>query len=48
MEFQRFYALGIDAYRIAQELLNPRPEHSPLDGVTGFITSTGSGAWCGS
>jgi outer membrane PBP1 activator LpoA protein len=38
MEFQRFYALGIDAYRIAQDLLNPRPEYSPLDGVTGFIT----------
>lgn len=38
MEYQRFYALGIDAYRIAQDLLNPRPEYAPLDGVTGFIT----------
>ena len=36
LEFQRFYALGIDAYRIAQELLKPRGE-STLDGVTGTI-----------
>jgi hypothetical protein len=38
MEFQRFYALGVDAYRIAQDLLKPRPEFAPLDGVTGYIT----------
>lgn len=37
MEFQRFYALGIDAYRIAQELAKHRPDLS-LDGVTGQIT----------
>jgi len=37
MEFQRFYALGIDAYRIAQELLKSRAE-PVLDGVTGTIT----------
>jgi outer membrane PBP1 activator LpoA protein len=38
MEFQRFYAVGIDAFRLAQDLLKPRPEHAPLDGVTGYIT----------
>jgi hypothetical protein len=37
MEFQRFYALGIDAYRIAQELTKYASELS-LDGVTGHIT----------
>jgi outer membrane PBP1 activator LpoA protein len=37
MEYQRFYALGIDAYRIAQELLKSRAELA-LDGVTGAIT----------
>jgi outer membrane PBP1 activator LpoA protein len=37
-EAQRFYALGIDAYRLAQELLRPDTEHPPLDGVTGYIT----------
>jgi len=36
LEFQRFYALGIDAYRIAQELLKSHAE-STLDGVTGTI-----------
>jgi outer membrane PBP1 activator LpoA protein len=39
MEFQRFYAIGIDAYRIAQDLLKDRPEYGPLDGVTGYITA---------
>jgi hypothetical protein len=39
MEFQRFYAVGIDAYRLAQDLLKQRPEYTPLDGVTGYITS---------
>jgi outer membrane PBP1 activator LpoA protein len=38
VEFQRFYALGIDAYRIAQNLLRPDAEFEPLDGVTGRIT----------
>jgi hypothetical protein len=38
LEFQRFYALGIDAYRIAQDLLRPGSNQVPLDGVTGYIT----------
>ena len=38
LEFQRFYALGIDAYRIAQDLLKPASNQTPLDGVTGYIT----------
>jgi outer membrane PBP1 activator LpoA protein len=38
MEFQRFYAVGIDAYRLAQDLLKPRPDFAPLDGVTGSIS----------
>jgi hypothetical protein len=38
LEFQRFYALGIDAYRLAQTLLKPEPDYQPLDGVTGYIT----------
>jgi outer membrane PBP1 activator LpoA protein len=38
MEYQRFFALGIDAYRIAQTLLKPEPDYQPLDGVTGYIT----------
>src|SRR5262245_28578740 len=38
LEFQRFYALGIDAYRIAQELLRSESSQVPLDGVTGYIT----------
>lgn len=38
MEFQRFYALGIDAYRIGQELLMSASEGATLDGVTGYIT----------
>lgn len=44
-ELQRFYALGIDAYRLAQLLINNDvlpPE--PLDGVSGRITLT-SGHW---
>lgn len=36
-ELQRFYALGIDAYRIARELLKPDPSLDALDGVTGRI-----------
>jgi len=39
MEFQRFYAVGIDAYRLAQDLLKARPDFAPLDGVTGYITA---------
>jgi uncharacterized protein len=35
---ERFYALGIDAYRLVQELLFPHRNTEPLDGVTGTIT----------
>jgi outer membrane PBP1 activator LpoA protein len=38
VEFQRFYALGIDAYRMAQALLKPYPDSQPVDGVTGYIS----------
>jgi uncharacterized protein len=38
IEYQRFYALGIDAYRIAQSLLKSDSAFQPLDGVTGYIT----------
>lgn len=34
---ERFYALGIDAYRLIQELLHPHRNAEPLDGVTGTI-----------
>ena len=37
LELDRFYALGIDAYRIAQTLLAGKAE-SGLDGVTGRLT----------
>lgn len=37
IDLERFYALGIDAFRVAQELLDGRPE-TVLDGVTGHIT----------
>jgi outer membrane PBP1 activator LpoA protein len=37
MELDRFYALGIDAYRLALMLLSGRTD-SALDGVTGHIT----------
>ena len=39
LETQRFFALGIDAYRIVQELINPflKIDEEPLDGVTGLI-----------
>ncbi len=36
IDLERLYALGIDAFRIAQELLNGRTELA-LDGVTGHI-----------
>ena len=35
---ERFYALGIDAYRLVQELLRPFQTMEPLDGVTGTIS----------
>jgi len=35
---ERFYALGIDAYRLVQEILRPYETMEPLDGVTGTIT----------
>jgi len=38
LDQERFYALGIDAYRLAQELLRPYESMEPLDGVTGTIT----------
>ena len=38
MESQRFYALGIDAYRVAQALAGARDGLDPLDGVTGTLT----------
>lgn len=38
LEFQRFYALGIDAYRLAQDLFKPSAGRTTLDGVTGTIT----------
>lgn len=39
LESQRFYALGIDAYRIAMELVRPmiKIDEEPLDGVTGLV-----------
>jgi len=37
-EYERFYALGIDAYRVSQTLLQaPPPSAATLDGVTGRI-----------
>ncbi len=38
LDRERFYALGIDAYRLAKELLHPFDAMQPLDGVTGTIT----------
>jgi outer membrane PBP1 activator LpoA protein len=38
LDQERFYALGIDAYRIVQELLHPHRTSEPLDGVTGTVT----------
>jgi outer membrane PBP1 activator LpoA protein len=38
LDQERFYALGIDAYRLVQELLRPFETMEPLDGVTGTIT----------
>ena len=42
-ELQRFYALGIDAFRVAQVLLrSDTPPREPIDGVTGRITLIGN------
>ncbi len=41
LEQERFYALGIDAYRISVQLLEPTPDAWPLDGVTGQIDLDG-------
>lgn len=38
LELQRFYALGIDAYRLGQSLLAPGADAPEVDGVTGYIT----------
>lgn len=38
MDMQRFYALGIDAYRIALDLLGTEAGISEIDGVTGRIS----------
>ena len=44
-ELQRFYALGIDAYRISQLLIkNEAPPTETLDGVSGRITLN-AGHW---
>lgn len=37
LDQERFYALGIDAYRIAIALLQGKPESIAIDGVTGAI-----------
>jgi outer membrane PBP1 activator LpoA protein len=41
VEQERFYALGIDAFRIVVQLLAPVPDSWPLDGVTGKIDLDG-------
>jgi len=41
VEQERFYALGIDAYRISLLLLAPTSDAWPLDGVTGQIDLDG-------
>ena len=41
LDEERFYALGIDAYRIAQALLNGNGMAPEIDGVTGKITLNG-------
>ena len=38
LDQERLYALGIDAYRLIQELLRPYENMESLDGVTGTIT----------
>ncbi len=41
LDEERFYALGIDAYRIAQALLTGNSNTPEIDGVTGKITRKG-------
>ncbi|MFA7239231.1 MAG: penicillin-binding protein activator [Sulfuricellaceae bacterium] len=41
IELERFYALGIDAYRLAVRMLTGVKPVEPLDGVTGQITLDG-------
>ncbi len=42
-DLQRFYALGIDAQRITQQLLSEgEPLRQPLDGVSGRLTRAGA------
>lgn len=36
-DLERLYALGIDAYRLAELLIRPAAQHGTLDGVTGQI-----------
>ena len=38
LDEERFYALGIDAYRISQSLLDNSAEVPTIDGVTGLIS----------
>jgi len=38
MEMQRFYALGIDAYRVALDLIRTNASMTDIDGVTGRIS----------
>lgn len=46
IELQRFYALGLDAYRVAHDLLNSEtPGKETLDGVTGRISLSGDFAF---
>jgi uncharacterized protein len=42
LDQERLYALGIDAYRLVQELLRPYENMGSLDGVTGTITLNNS------
>ncbi|HVY05143.1 MAG TPA: penicillin-binding protein activator [Burkholderiales bacterium] len=42
LDQERFFALGIDAYRLVQELLRPYEKMETLDGVTGTITLNNS------
>jgi outer membrane PBP1 activator LpoA protein len=37
-ELERLYALGVDAFRLAEKLLDSKDEHIELDGVTGRLT----------
>jgi outer membrane PBP1 activator LpoA protein len=37
-EFERLYALGVDAFRVAQKLLESKDDGMEIDGVTGRLT----------